>query len=128
MKGKLPATVEGILSKIEDAFNDLEKQEKRALSLMRNRDEEMSIRLKNSSDEFGEGTRSLKEVEVIDRLQNDTLKIINDNNKTKLALLQFYSNTVLSEQKDLPVNSEEYGSSGLLDKDMEELRKKYSKT
>jgi hypothetical protein len=133
MKQKLPASLEGILDKVQITFEDLERQEKRLLSLMKKRDEEIQQKLEAQSKNteeleiLGETDkfRSLKEVEVIDKLQNDTLKLVNDNLKNKITLIQFYSNTVLKKAEEGEIASSENSEPeiGLSDKAMEDMRK-----
>ena len=133
MKQKLPASLEGILDKVQITFEDLERQEKRLLSLMKKRDEEIQQKLEAQSKNteeleiLGETDkfRSLKEVEVIDKLQNDTLKLVNDNLKNKIRLIQFYSNTVLKKAEEGEIASSENSEPeiGLSDKAMEDMRK-----
>lgn len=131
MKQKLPATLEGILDKVQITFEDLERQEKRLLSLLKKRNDEMEQKLltqvqitdDSTPDEFGK-FRTLKEVEVIDKLQNDTLKLVNDNLRNKITLIQFYSNTILKKAEEGEISQKEdtSDSNGLSQKAMDEIR------
>lgn len=131
MKQKLPATLEGILDKVQVAFEDLERQEKRLLSLLKKRNDEMEQKLltqvqitdDSTPDEFGK-FRTLKEVEVIDKLQNDTLKLVNENLRNKITLIQFYSNTILkkAEEGETVQKEDIADSNGLSQKAMDEIR------
>ncbi len=127
MKQKLPASLEGILDKVQITFEDLERQEKRLLSLLKKRDDEIQQKIQTQSTDVDDDTskfRSLKEVEVIDKLQNDTLKLVNDNLRNKITLIQFYSNTILKKAEEGEINPKEYDNSpqGLSDKAMEDIR------
>lgn len=123
--GKLPATIDGLLERIQLTFLDLERQEKRALTAIRKREEEIEARKIEENDTSG---RTLKEIEILDGLQNKTLDIINVNNKSKIDLVKYYGTMILSKQsvledKNSDVESEEGDSQVLSDKDLADIRK-----
>lgn len=105
MKTKLPASLDGVLDRIQFTFLDLEKQEKRALASIRKREDEVIDR------HIAQGTdqntpRTLKETEILDNLQNKSLDIINSNNKLKIDLVKFYGQIINSIKDDVQMASD----------------------
>ena len=105
MKSKIPASLDGVLERIQLTFIDLERQEKRALAFMRKREEEIAERREAEGDE--NGVRTLKETEILDALNNKTLDIINTNNKLKIDLVKFYGATISNQRETVEDFSEE---------------------
>ena len=70
MKSKIPASLDGLLERIQLTFNDLERQEKRALHMLRKREEEI---INAKQNEGSDENRTLKEIEILDSLTNKTL-------------------------------------------------------
>jgi hypothetical protein len=122
MKSKIPASLDGVLERIQLTFIDLERQEKRALAFMRKREEEIAERREAEGDE--NGVRTLKETEILDALNNKTLDIINTNNKLKIDLVKFYGATISNQRETVEDFSEEETSDSavLTEKEFEYLR------
>ena len=122
MKSKIPASLDGVLERIQLTFIDLERQEKRALAFMRKREDEIAERREAEGDE--NGVRTLKETEILDALNNKTLDIINTNNKLKIDLVKFYGTTISNQRESVEEASEEESSEGtiLTEKEFEYLR------
>lgn len=123
--GKLPASLEGLLQKVQESFLDLERQEKRILAIMKKRDEEMAAK-REEQGESEDGPRTLKEIEVVDNLHNKDLTLINNNNKNKIELLKFYGTAILKNSDQLQEASEETQSDSnfnLSEKDFDDIRK-----
>jgi hypothetical protein len=122
MKSKIPASLDGVLERIQLTFIDLERQEKRALAFMRKREEEIAERREAEGDE--NGVRTLKETEILDALNNKTLDIINTNNKLKIDLVKFYGATISNQRESVEDFSEEETSDSavLTEKEFEYLR------
>lgn len=122
MKSKIPASLDGVLERIQLTFIDLERQEKRALAFMRKREEEIAERREAEGDE--NGVRTLKETEILDALNNKTLDIINTNNKLKIDLVKFYGATISNQRDTVEESSEEESTEGtiLSEKEFEYLR------
>lgn len=122
MKSKIPASLDGVLERIQLTFIDLERQEKRALAFMRKREEEITERREAEGDE--NGVRTLKETEILDALNNKTLDIINTNNKLKIDLVKFYGATISNQRESVEDFSEEETSDSavLTEKEFEYLR------
>lgn len=122
MKSKIPASLDGVLERIQLTFIDLERQEKRALAFMRKREDEIAERREAEGDE--NGVRTLKETEILDALNNKTLDIINTNNKLKIDLVKFYGATISNQKDSVEETSEEESSEGtiLSEKEFEYLR------
>lgn len=119
----LPASLEGLLEKVQQSFLDLEKQEKRVLALMKKRDED--IILKREEEGLpANSARSLKEIEIIDSLHNKDLTLLNINNKNKIELLKFYGSAILknadSFQENIPETSDDFNFS---EKEFDDIRK-----
>lgn len=121
MKSKIPASLDGVLERIQLTFIDLERQEKRALAFMRKREDEITERREAEGDE--NGVRTLKETEILDALNNKTLDIINANNKLKIDLVKFYGATITNQRTTVEETSEEESSEAILtEKEFEYLR------
>jgi len=122
MKSKIPASLDGVLERIQLTFIDLERQEKRALAFMRKREEEIAERREAEGDE--NGVRTLKETEILDALNNKTLDIINTNNKLKIDIVKFYGATISNQRETVEDFSEEETSDSavLTEKEFEYLR------
>lgn len=121
---KLPASLEGLLEKVQQSFLDLERQEKRILATMKKRDEEIiAKRLEEGSLE--DAPRSLKEIEIIDNLHNKDLTLINNNNKNKIELLKFYGSAILKNSDQLQEVAEESNNDSLKfsEQDFDDIRK-----
>lgn len=126
----LSASLDGVLEQLQNCLLDLERQEKRAISLFKKREMEMAMKLEESkTDEDGEVYRSLKEIEVIDRLQNDTLKIISDNNKNRLDLIKLYASSVLNPKGNNTTDDSENGKNDkpITQKDLDFIRQQLNK-
>lgn len=126
----LSASLDGVLEQLQNCLLDLERQEKRAISLFKKREMEMAMKLEGSkTDEDEDAHRSLKEIEVIDRLQNDTLKIISDNNKNRLDLIKLYASTVLNPKGNNTVDDSEGGKNDkpITQKDLDFIRQQLNK-
>jgi hypothetical protein len=122
---KLPASLEGLLEKVQQSFLDLERQEKRILAIMKKRDEELSAK-RVEEGELEDSPRSLKEIEVIDNLHSKDLNLINSNNKNKIDLLKFYGSAILKNADQLQEAVEETESSSnssLSEQDFDDIRK-----
>jgi hypothetical protein len=123
MKSKIPASLDGLLERIQLTFNDLERQEKRALHMLRKREEEI---INAKQNEGSDENRTLKEIEILDSLTNKTLDIINVNNKNKIDLVKFYGNAVLNRNDEVKDKTEDSTSDNeplLTDKELESIRK-----
>lgn len=126
---KLPASLEGLLEKIQQTFIDLDKQEKRALGMIKRRDDEIIAKKEESNEIFEPEdvnvTRTLKEIEVIDALHNNVLNLINNNNKNKIELIKYYGNVILKSSDQIQDTVEEQHSEGnfnLTEKDLTDIR------
>lgn len=123
MKSKVPATLDGLLERIQLTFNDLERQEKRALGMLRKREEE--ILSKKEAEDSSDMSRSLKEIEILDSLSNKTLDIINTNNKNKIDLVKFYGNAILNRNDEVKSKAEDSDNENeaiLTEKEIESIR------
>jgi hypothetical protein len=123
MKSKIPASLDGLLERIQLTFNDLERQEKRALHMFKKREEEI---LRAKEIEGSDENRTLKEIEILDSLSNKTLDIINVNNKNKIDLVKFYGNAILNRNDEVKDKTEDSTSDNeplLTDKELESIRK-----
>jgi hypothetical protein len=122
MKSKIPASLDGVLEKIQTTFIDLERQEKRALSFIRKREDEITERRQVEGEE--DTVRTLKESEILDALNNKALDIINTNNKLKIELVKFYGTTIMSQRTAVEDVSENETSDDVIltEKDLEFLR------
>lgn len=121
---KLIPDVSGVLLKVQTCFENLQKQEKRALSTLKQRMAEIENRLFEESKEKEDGEyigRSLKEIEIVDKLNNDTLKILSDNNKNYIELIKVYSNLIKKEEGEESKETDGTSSS-LSHVDLEYLR------
>lgn len=126
----LSASLDGVLEQLQNCLLDLERQEKRAISLFKKREMEMAMKLEDSKKEEEEDAyRSLKEIEVIDRLQNDTLKIISDNNKNRLDLIKLYASSVLNPKGNTSSDDLESGKNDkpITQKDLDFIRQQLNK-
>lgn len=122
---KLPASLEGLLEKVQQSFLDLERQEKRILAIMKKRDEELSAK-RVEEGELEDSPRSLKEIEVIDNLHSKDLNLINSNNKNKIELLKFYGSAILKnadQLQEVVEQTEGNSNSSLSEQDFDDIRK-----
>jgi hypothetical protein len=139
MAHQLNTSLDGVLDHLKKTFSDIEKQERRLLESIRNRNEEMQMKLDTISENsdvdeeesflMGDNKfRSLKEVETLEKLNNETHKLVNETLKLKIDAVKFYGTLVTSKNIDLKENDNSSSDSSdgrtLSSEDLQFLRSK----
>ncbi len=115
---RIKASLDGVLSEMGDCFTAIQKQEKRILQSIQDRNYKFQ-------DEDNEDGPSLRKEEIVSSLNNTALKLVNDNHRNRVDLLKFYTMVVL--KREHLVDSVEENKVGEPEIDISLIRKELAK-